>query len=201
MTKAGEAELFKQACAGDKAAFSRLQSRLESQARRFIWRLVGRIDEEDDILQNAFVALYLNLGRLDSAGGLRPFLFRVVRNQCYDLLRRVGRYEVIPLEGAGHTPQEIRLILADESWLPEEAAQWTSLLAELQGALERLPELQRQTLILYALEKMSYAEIAEATKVSLGTVRSRLHHARMNLSGLLDPETRQALRELFKQAG
>ncbi len=120
MTKPGEAELFKQARAGDKAAFSRLQSRLEPQARRFIWRLVGRIDEEDDIVQNAFVALYLNLGRLDSAAGLRPFLFRVVRNQCYDLLRRVGCYEVISIERPGPTPRETRLILADESWLPEE---------------------------------------------------------------------------------
>ncbi len=199
MTKPGEAELFKQARAGDKAAFSRLQSRLEPQARRFIWRLVGRIDEEDDIVQNAFVALYLNLGRLDSAAGLRPFLFRVVRNQCYDLLRRVGRYEVISIERPGPTPRETRLILADESLLPEEAAQWTSLLAELQGALDRLPELQRQTLILYALEKLSYAEIAEAMQVSLGTVKSRLHHARANVSSLLDPETRGALRELFSQ--
>ena len=55
-------------------------------------------DAEDDIVQNAFFALYVNLERLDEGEKLRPFLFRVLRNQCYDELRRQGRYDVISLD-------------------------------------------------------------------------------------------------------
>ena len=100
MSDSGERELFEKAKANNRTAFDRLQEILDASVRRFVRRLVGISEAEDDIVQDAFLALYMNLERLESSEHLRPFLFRVVRNRCYDTLRRRGRFQFVPLEAA-----------------------------------------------------------------------------------------------------
>ena len=100
MSDSGEHELFEQAKAGNRTAFDRLQETLNPSVRRFVRRLVGISEAEDDIVQDAFLALYMNLERLESIEHLRPFLFRVVRNRCYDTLRRQGPLPVCPAGGS-----------------------------------------------------------------------------------------------------
>ena len=96
MPDSGEHELFEKAKTGNNAAFDRLQETLDASVRRFVRRLVGISEAEDDIVQDAFLALYMNLERLESSEHLRPFLFRVVRNRCYDTLRQQGTFSVCP---------------------------------------------------------------------------------------------------------
>jgi RNA polymerase sigma factor (sigma-70 family) len=67
----------------------------------------------------------------------------------------------------------------------------------VQDALDRLPASQRQTLALYTEAELSYPEIADVMGISIGTVRSRLFHARKNLRGLLRPETLLAIYDEF----
>lgn len=100
MSDSGEHELFEEAKAGNRTAFDRLQETLEASARRFVRRLVGISKAEDNIVQGAFLALYMNLERLESSEHLRPFLFRIVHNRCYDTLRRQGHFQFVPLEVA-----------------------------------------------------------------------------------------------------
>jgi len=90
-----EQELLVWARRGDRGAFDRLRRELEAPVRRFLFRLVGPIPSGEEIVQDAFVALYQNLKRIQQADGLRPFLFRVIRNLCYDELKRRGRFQVV----------------------------------------------------------------------------------------------------------
>lgn len=182
-----EATLLEQARAGDALAFEALQILLEGGLRRFMVRLVGMHPAEDDILQNTFLALYQNLPRLTTVSHMRAFLFRVVRNQCYDELRRQRRFNNVALDEDGAPP------LFDPHPPPEDVTHWLLIHAEVQIAIDRLPEAQRQTLLLMAEAHLSYVEIAAATGVSLGTVKSRLHHAKKNLIKALKPATRHAL--------
>jgi RNA polymerase sigma-70 factor (ECF subfamily) len=186
---ADDAALLADAQAGDLTAFTALCERLEAPARRFVRWLVGMVDDEDDILQDALLALYLNLPRIDPPAKLRPFVYRVLRNRCYDHLRARLRHRVEALDeieigddqpAAPDTP-------------PDETAQWRLVATEVQAAVDQLPELQRQTLILYGVEAMSYAEIAETMNTSIGTVKSRLFYAKKNLRSLLSPETLELL--------
>jgi RNA polymerase sigma factor (sigma-70 family) len=78
--------------------------------------------------------------------------------------------------------------LRDDAGAPEEVTHWLLLGIEVRGSIDRLPELQRQTLILFCEEEMSHAEIAEIMGVSVGTVKSRLFHAKKTLRGLVRPE-------------
>jgi len=192
LTQLTEHGLLRLARDGHRDAFTRLQEMLEGPARRFVRRLIGPSDVEDDIIQNAFFALYMNLDRLDEGEKLRPFLFRVLRNQCYDELRAQGRYETISVDDE-RVESEVSTLVANEDRQPEEATRWLLLYTQVQEAIDQLPEPQRQALLLYTVADLSYAEIAEATGVSIGTVKSRLHHAKRNLVRRLHPDTRAAL--------
>lgn len=192
MTQVTEYGLLQLARDGHRDAFAQLQQTLDGPARRFVRRLIGSSDVEDDIVQNAFFALYMNLDRLNDGDKLRPFLFRVLRNQCYDELRAQGRYETVSVDDE-LVESEVSALAADEYRQPEEATHWLLLYTQVQEAIDQLPEPQRQTLLLYTAADLSYAEIAEAMGVSIGTVKSRLHHAKRNLVRRLHPDTRAAL--------
>ena len=194
MPDSRERLLFQQVKAGDRDAFDRLQERLDAPVRRFIRRLVGHTYAEDEIIQDAFFALYLNRRRIDPIENLRPFLFRIVRNLCYDELRKPGRFQTVSLDekepGDSAAPLSF---LPDRRPPPDEAAHWSLLYSEVQKAMEHLPEPQRQVMILRFDENLSYAQIAEATGTDIGTVKSRIHYARRNLVKILSPEIREAL--------
>lgn len=171
-----EAHLLHAARARQPGSFAALQQFLDPRVRRFIWHLIGYTIEEDDIVQDVFTALYVNLDRIEPAQKLSPFLFRVTRNRCYDLLRRQGRYDVVRLDSQP---------LADRNRAPDDQVHWSLLYARLQEAVQQLAEPQRQALILYAWESFSYEEIAEALSVPVGTVKSRLFHARKQLRSVI----------------
>jgi RNA polymerase sigma-70 factor (ECF subfamily) len=193
VAKCVEQQLLHRARLGDRSAFDALRAMLEGPVRRFIHRLVGSCDEEEDILQDIFLALYLNLERIEPAERLRPFLFRVVRNRCYDLLRRNGRFQHVSLDGLTEDVESLAASLPDHRPPPDEVVQGLMLVSEVQQAIDQLPELQRLALILYAEEEMSYTQVAETLATDVGTVKSRIHYARKNLAKLLRPETLAAL--------
>ncbi len=185
-----EPALLLLAQAGDAAAFEALQRSLVPPVARFVRRLVGEA-EADDIVQDVFIAFYKHLGGIDPPEKLRPFVFRIARNRCYDELRRRGRFDPIPMDDE---PMTEWVSLA--SWdgpQPEDVTHWILLQLEVQEAMERLPEAQRQALILYAEEGLNYAEIAEIMNTTTGTVKSRVFYARRTLRRMLRPEVLEIL--------
>ena len=193
MSNSEEHELFDEAKASNRTAFDRLQEILDASVRRFVRRLVGISEAEDDIVQDAFLALYMNLERLESSEHLRPFLFRVVRNRCYDTLRRQGRFRYVSLEAASQDSAVSSSFLTNRREQPDEKLHWKLLYSEVQKAIDRLPEIQRQAIILYCEENLTYAQIAEAMGADIGTVKSRIFYGRKNLRNLLKPEILEAL--------
>lgn len=193
MPEHAEHTLLEQARSGDRAAFDRLQTALDAPVRRFTRRLIGQNDAEEDIARGVFLALYMNLERLENPEHLRPFVFRVVRNLCYDEQRRKGRFQVVSLDSSGEDTDAPLHVLRDGAPPPDEVAHWALLYDEVQKAMEHLPEPQRQALILFCEEDLTYAQIAEVMAIDLGTVKSRIHHARKNLVRRLKPGIREAL--------
>jgi RNA polymerase sigma-70 factor, ECF subfamily len=188
-----ESELLRRARRGDYDAFESLHASLEPAIGRFVRRLVGHTQEAEDIVQDTFIALYLNMARIEPVENLRPYVFRIARNRSYDLLRRQGRYEELSLDDE---PVNVRVSFDLDSQhnpAPDDVAHWLLLTLEVQEAMENLPELQRQALILYSEEGLSYAEIADVMGVSVGTIKSRLFHAKKSLRGLVRPETLRAI--------
>ncbi len=175
MTVEIELTLLQRAQQGKPDAFAALKLYLEPDVRRFIWHVIGHTESEDDIMQDVWTAVYLNLEKLTPSEKLKPFLFRVTRNRCYDLLRYQGRRKVVPLTGD----------IPTKSASLEEEAHALLLYKQVKAAMDQLPEAQKQALVLYAEENFSYEEIAAALEINIGTVKSRLHHARQAVKKMM----------------
>ena len=187
-----EVELLLQAQNGDYDAYESLHKRLENPIRRFVRRLIGDTAEVDDVLQDTLISLYTNMHHIDPPENLRPYVFRIARNRCYDTLRKQGRFNQESLDDDA-VNMRVSFNAHQRSNKPEDATHWLLLYIEVQEAIDLLPELQRQAIILFSEESLSYAEIAGIMDVSLGTVKSRLFHAKRTLRRLLKPETLKAI--------
>jgi RNA polymerase sigma-70 factor (ECF subfamily) len=196
MTDSQEIYWLIAAQAGDMDAYTALMEQLQPEVARFVRRLIDHTESVEDIVQDVFLKFYLNMHRIHPPDNLRPYLFRIARNACYDELRRYGRDAG---ESLDDEPVEIRVsfISSHQQPKPDDLTHWMLLGMEVRTALDLLPEVQRQTLVLYCEEGMSYAEIAEVMEVSIGTVKSRLHHAKKGLRARLKPETIEILEEEF----
>lgn len=194
MSNLNDHELFRCVRDDDDAqAFATLYDRLEPQIRRYARRLVGR--DCDDIVQESFVALYQYRANVDPVERLRPYLFRITRNLCYDRLRGLQRADVVSLdEDDSVTGRPLVFDLKDErATAPDDAAHWLLVKLMVDEAIDQLPDAQREALLLYSEEGMSYAEIAVVTEASIGTVKSRIYHAKQTLRRLVHPEVLLAI--------
>jgi RNA polymerase sigma-70 factor (ECF subfamily) len=193
-----EQELLLAAQEGDLEAYEELQGLLEADIRRYVQRKIYDSYAVDDILQEIFLAFYQNLHRIDPIENLRPYIFRIARNKCYDDLRKLERNSDVSLDDE---PVQMRVSFteAQHQPKPDDLTHWMLLHLEVQAAIEQLPENQRETLVLYSEEQMSYAEIAEIMDCSIGTVKSRLYYAKKNLRGLMKQDTLAVLDEEFAE--
>jgi len=171
---------------GDKAAFARLQQTMRQPLAQYVRRLTGSEDRVDDVLQDAFVALYMNIERVDPVENVRPFLYRIVRNLCYDEFRKRGRYDMGSWDSSNRYADASRHTPA----VPiHERLHWCLLYEGVQEAIDQLPERQRGVMLLYCEERFTYEQMAQALGVSMGTVKSRMYYARANLVKILGPQT------------
>ncbi len=191
-----EEQLLYAAQDGDQDAYAELQLLLEADIRRYIRRKINDPYTVDDIVQETFLAFYQNLHRIEPLSNLRPYIFRIARNKCYDDLRKLERNADISLD---EEPVQVRVSFteAHHQPKPDDLTHWMLLHLEVQEAIEQLPDSQREALQLYSEEQMTYAEIAEIMGCSVGTVKSRLYYAKKNLRGYLRAETIAILDEEF----
>jgi RNA polymerase sigma-70 factor (ECF subfamily) len=169
--------LLERARAGDLDAFNDLVECYQDFLHALVARMVPDRAQAEDAVQEAFFSAYRNM-RSFRGGSVRSWLSRIAINAAMDAQRLRKRRPAQPY------PE-----LEDESWQPptgEEAdPEHTAILAErgrvLSAALADITVDQRTAIVLYDVEGYDYAEIAEMTGVSLGTVKSRIHRGRLAL--------------------
>ena len=173
--------LVERAKAGDLGAFNQLVEAYQDLLHSLVARMVPDPDQAGDAVQEAFFSAYRNLGRYRGPS-FRGWLTRIAVNAAMDLQRLRRRRPASPY------PE-----LEDESWQPpagEESDPERLALSGERGhaivaALAAITADQRAAIVLYDVEGYDYAEIAEMTGVSLGTVKSRIHRGRLALRELL----------------
>jgi RNA polymerase sigma-70 factor (ECF subfamily) len=172
--------LLEQARHGDSGAFTALVERYQDELYTMALRLLGTPADAADVVQETFLRAYMNLPKL-RAVSVRGWLFRVAVNAARDVQRRVVRRPADPLEdGSGKV-----LELPSHEVGPEAAAEAKERAAAIRAALESLPVDYRVAVVLRDVNDLSYEEIAEVLRVPLGTVKSRLSRARLQLAGAL----------------
>lgn len=174
-----ETELVMRAQRGDRSAFSDLVCLHARGVANVIYRMCGDAQVAEDAAQETFIQAWLRLASYRPQASLRSWLYRIAVNAAIDLLRKERRILPGALED---------MPLKDPLPGPELIVSQVERIAIVQQAVLSLPDASRAVLVLREYEGMSYQEIADALDIPLGTVMSRLSHARKVLRGLLDKE-------------
>lgn len=168
------------AAAGDRAARHALFERFRDAAYQTAFRVTGRHEDALDVVQDAFVKAFDRLADFQRESGFKTWLLRIVTNRSLDLLRARKVRIAAPLEPEGDNGR-IDPASPGESSDPGRELEQNELSQRLQAAVECLPPDQRAVFALYATGGLTYGEIAEAVGIPIGTVMSRLFHARKKL--------------------
>lgn len=181
-----EQALIAAARRGETQAFNKLITNYQSIVFNVAYRILHDEDAAADAAQEAFLSAFHALAGF-RGGSFKAWLLRIVTNACYDHLRALQRRPTSSLDDLQVDPDH-SLMLLDEAESPEEYAVRQDLGRAIQAGLDELPPDQRATLILSDIQGFSYEEIAQATSVSLGTVKSRLSRGRARLRDYLQQQ-------------
>jgi RNA polymerase sigma-70 factor (ECF subfamily) len=165
-----DAELVARAQKGDEAAFEQLVRRHQRYVFNLAYRVLDDYAEAEEVAQEAFVRVWRGLPGFRGQAQFTTWLYRIVYNLCLNRLPGLRR-ELLQIE-----PLEEVLVSSDPS--PPELFAARELSAFLHAQLDRLPEKYRMVLTLRYLQHLSYAEIAAALELPMGTVQTHLHRAR-----------------------
>jgi len=182
---------------GDLAAYNLLVVRHQRAVFNVCYRILGSAPEAEDATQDTFLKAW-QAAKSFKGGVVRPWLFRIATNRCYDVLRSAARHPADSLSGGEDQPATD---LPDSDDLVNPLAQVerkeTSVL--LQDALDRLPPDQRIAVILCDIQRFSYEEASQIIGAPSGTVKSRAFRGRERLRQLLSAD--QRTRELLAGPG
>ena len=184
--------LLAAARSGSQDAFRDLFTPDLDLAWRMALRITGSEANADDALQAGLISAYRSLDRVEPTN-LRGWFVRIVENAARDLMRRERRHPTLPFasdahEEMGESAHRERLAAeppAGAASDPAQRAETSELAAALATALGAIPEERRRAILLYDVDGYDYAEIAELTGVSVGTIKSRISRGREELRRLL----------------
>ena len=180
--------LIQRAQANDRTAFNEIVLRYKSRIYNYVYRMIRSATDAEDLTQETFIRAYTSIHTFQSRASLNTWLFRIATNLCVDYARKAKTHPVaqsldIPEEEAQGSQREIPSLVYD----PQRLLLNQELGKRLEEAMRSLPERHRIVVLLYDLEGLSYEEIAQIVGAPLGTVKSRLYHARLQLREMLQP--------------
>jgi RNA polymerase sigma-70 factor, ECF subfamily len=174
-----DATLIQRLRDGQTAAGEALVRKYYQPLVRYLQRLVGNDQVAEEMHQQTWLSVLEHLDRFDpgGSGGFKAWLFRIATNKANDFWRSSGR-EKVAKEG---------LKLVTDQQLPgaDHRLEGTEMEAKLRKAIERLPEPQRQVLVLRYYSNMKFVEIAELLGCPLNTALGRMHKAMLKLKELM----------------
>src|SRR6266568_1645535 len=196
LTVAGEAahpdtELVHRIQRGDMDAFESLFFKYQGQIYRTALAITRDPGAAEEVLQDCFYKTYLNIMNITGDGSLSPWLHRVAVNlSCNAIKRRRVHLEPIDDVAEGH-------FTSHPHQSPEAQAERAELQGTMREAINALPLKHRLVITLHYLQDFSLPEIAYILDLPVGTVKSRLHHARKSLRTRLETQPRTPLEAAY----
>ncbi len=167
--------------AGDPRAFEDLVTAYQHRVFAVAYRMLGSRAEAEEAAQEVFLRVHRGLAEFRGDAKLSTWMYAITSRHCLSRLA-AGAQRVVRASASDGALAD--LPSAERS--AAEAVERRELEAALHRAIAELPEERRIVVVLRDLEELSYEEIAQALEVTLGTVRSRLHRARMELKEKLE---------------
>lgn len=185
-TFSSEAWLIERAQQQDESAFDQIVELYADKLYNYIVRMLGNSQDAEDVLQEVFLRAYQGLPQFDGRASLSTWLFRIATNLCIDHYRKQERrVKTVSIyrERADDSEDE------NEEWEfpdmqtpdPMQAVLDKELQEVVERAVQELSPKLKTILLMYDVEGLSYEEIAQALRIPMGTVKSRLHLARTEI--------------------
>jgi RNA polymerase sigma-70 factor (ECF subfamily) len=178
-----EAELVQRLRRRDEAAFNTLVRLHQGAVYRLLLRLLGTPAEAEDVAQDVFVTVFKAIDSFRGESKLSTWIHRIATNHARNRLKYYSRRRRGQERPIDDTTQDASAApeLGSRLPRPDHALEGVQAESNLKRALGSLDEEQRTLVVLRDLEHLSYEEIQQHTGLPIGTVKSRLHRARMSL--------------------
>jgi RNA polymerase sigma-70 factor (ECF subfamily) len=174
-----EPRLIRRLQDGDLAALGELYELFKDVVYRTALAITRDEHAAEDILQECFVRLYHYAESIDTERPLKPWLYRVVVNLSYDWFSRKPTLQ--PLDDVLEWLSGLPNVLPS----PDRKTEEEELYKMVRDVIEELPMSHQAVVVLFYLENLSLEEVAEVMELPVGTVKSRLYHARKRLRDAL----------------
>lgn len=170
---------------GDQRLFDELVSRYRNPLMYFVQKQVGNIAMAEDVVQATFLQLHVKRDQFQEGRTVRPWLYRIAVNQAIDAQRRNRRHEITSLNqsNGSHDGERCELIDLVDGNGPQPAVEMQKRERgeSVRSAVSRLPA-QLQTIVsMVFFQGLKYREAAEALAIPVGTLKSRMHAALVQL--------------------
>jgi len=170
---------------GDRTAFGKLAQQYQRQCAAVSLRLLGNAHDAMELVQDALVKAFRNLGQLQQSERFGPWLMRIVTNLALNFRRSRARRQAVSLEqttGDGDEGEDLRATIAGSDLdAPDRPLTSAELGGAIQRAIDELPEKQRLALVMFAIEKMPQKDVAEVLECSVEAVKWHVFTARKSL--------------------
>ena len=171
--------LVTQALQGDEKAFGEIVDQYSALMLRTATMIVADRDIAEDVVQDAFIQAWNHLADLREAGALRPWLMRIVVNQCISFKRRLARTTAFVRQSLSEQEIDLTAQIADHHKGRLER-DW-----DLAHAIDELPAKQRMVIVLHYYNGMTLPEMAKVLQTSENTLKKRIQAALNNLRRVL----------------
>jgi RNA polymerase sigma-70 factor (ECF subfamily) len=175
-------ELVARCQRGESRAFDELVSRHQDRVYSAVARFCGHPEDAADIVQRAFINAFRKIQEFKGDSAFSTWIYRIAFNQAISF-RRENRRPTVSI----YSKDDEKVLEPAVEENPTEKIEGEETKKKVQQALDRLDEPDRQIILLKDLQGHSYDEIAEIMQIPKGTVRSRLHRARLELKAKLKP--------------
>jgi RNA polymerase sigma-70 factor (ECF subfamily) len=186
-----EKRLIRDLKKGEPRAFERMVHLHQDRVFGLCLRMMGDPEEAEDLAQEVFLTVFTSIRTFREESLLSTWIYRITRNHCLNrikFLKRRAHEKKQSLEDtqqADLTGEDIHQPVASKVPRPDRLAEGKQLEVIIQEQIDQLTEEHRELIVLRDLEHLTYEEIQDITGLPAGTVKSRLHRARMELARLM----------------
>lgn len=174
-------ELIQLSRSGDPNAFKELLSIHKDKVYHFAYRILRNKQECEDVVQETFIRIYLNLHRFDEKKSFTTWMFEICKNVCYDILRREKVRKKLSLDAVNPelTDHNSFLdILPDREKLPIDQVIDKETSDQVHTIINHLPDQYKELVYQRYILEMSLEEMSEQDSIPINTVKTRLFRAR-----------------------
>ena len=172
-------ELIKEFQEGNEDAFVELVNRYKDRLTNFVFRMIGDIEQSEDIVQDTMIKLYQKKHYYREIPKFSTWIYTIARNQTNTELRKKKRKQTLYLSQMSKNEKDYELVAKQPEITKELEEKY--LYEKIQSCMNKLPNHYKTVIILRDIDQLSYEEISNIVSVPLGTVKSRINRARLQL--------------------